>query len=222
MVQQHLEKRKTGCFLNTFFMKITGRTMGSQQIVFSPIWPSPLSGAVVWVHCLSIDTYHLEQGLKVLCGQLDNLESKVSIWVVGRTVNDFMSRPMISLTTVGLSLVSKIIEGAKIALLEWAFIINSDNAPFRTFEIKKNILGMKRDLPGTSLERFIRPGLRRTQKKYREDGNSYGVRISRETCWNILMSLYFGLYCDGISATYAPQNVSDRTGNSDTDNYPVT
>ena len=89
---------------------------------------------------------------------------------------------MISLTTVGLSLVSKIIEGAKSALLEWAFIINSDNAPFRTFEIKKNILGMKRDLPGTSLERFIRPGLRRTQKKYREDGNSYGVRISRETC----------------------------------------
>jgi hypothetical protein len=47
---------------------------------------------------------------------------------------------MISLTTVGLSLVSKIIEGAKSALLEWAFIINSDNAPFRTFEIKKKVI----------------------------------------------------------------------------------
>lgn len=98
------------------------------------LWP----GAGVGGHCLTKDTYHLERGVKVLGGGLDYPKGKDSLYVLARTINDFMPRHMFTLTEQGLARVNKRMQGSKVALLGWAFLANTDDArntpaePFRT------------------------------------------------------------------------------------------
>lgn len=85
-------------------------------------------GAGVGGHCLTKDSYHLERGVKVASRPLDYPEGKDSLFVLARTVNDFMPSHMYRLTAEGLARVGKQPHGARIALLGWAFLNNSDDA----------------------------------------------------------------------------------------------
>jgi UDP-N-acetyl-D-mannosaminuronic acid dehydrogenase len=79
-------------------------------------------------HCLTKDTYHLERGVKILEGDLDYPNGKESLFVLARTINDFMPIQMYNLTQEGIKRTGKSLEGSKIALLGWAFLGNSDDA----------------------------------------------------------------------------------------------
>ncbi len=85
-------------------------------------------GAGVGGHCLTKDTYHLERGVKVLEGELDYPEGMDSIFVLARKVNDFMPVHMHNLTKEALQRVGKDLKDAKVAILGWAFINDSDDA----------------------------------------------------------------------------------------------
>ncbi len=102
------------------------------------LWP----GAGVGGHCLTKDTYHLERGVRVLGGDLDYPAGKDSLFVLARTINDFMPRHMFNLTVSGLARAEKKIRGSRIAMLGWAFLANTDDARntpaelFRTLVLK--------------------------------------------------------------------------------------
>jgi UDP-N-acetyl-D-mannosaminuronic acid dehydrogenase len=85
-------------------------------------------GSGVGGHCLTKDTYHLERGAKILGSIPDFPEGKESLFVLARHINDFMPEHMFHLTIEGLSRIDKEVSGAKITILGWAFINNSDDA----------------------------------------------------------------------------------------------
>ena len=70
-------------------------------------------------------------------GELDRPGEGASLYVTARQINDFMPAHMLTLTASALSQAGKSLRGAKIALLGWAFINDSDDArntpakPFR-------------------------------------------------------------------------------------------
>lgn len=89
------------------------------------LWP----GAGVGGHCLTKDTYHLERGLKIAeVEPLDFPEGKESLYVLARHINDFMPGHMFNLLKKGLERAGKPINGAKIAILGWSFLANTDDA----------------------------------------------------------------------------------------------
>jgi UDP-N-acetyl-D-mannosaminuronic acid dehydrogenase len=85
-------------------------------------------GAGVGGHCLTKDTYHLERGAHRARGVLDFPPEIESLYVVARKVNDFMPHHMARLTAAALERAEVDLAGAKVALLGWAFIRNSDDA----------------------------------------------------------------------------------------------
>jgi UDP-N-acetyl-D-mannosaminuronic acid dehydrogenase len=85
-------------------------------------------GAGVGGHCLTKDTYHLERGVKVVGLPLDYPENEDSLYVLARHINDYMPRHMLHLTLEGLKRAGKKPGEARIAILGWAFIKNSDDA----------------------------------------------------------------------------------------------
>ncbi len=97
-------------------------------------------GAGVGGHCLTKDTYHLERGVRVLGGKLDYPPGKDSLFVLARNINDFMPRHMFTLTMSGLACVNKTMHGAKIALLGWAFIADSDDARNTPAELFRDLV----------------------------------------------------------------------------------
>lgn len=78
--------------------------------------------------------------MKVLGGTLDYPPGKDSLFVLARTINDFMPRHMFTLTMSGLARVNKPMQGAKIALLGWAFIANSDDARNMPAELVRDLV----------------------------------------------------------------------------------
>lgn len=88
------------------------------------LWP----GAGVGGHCLTKDTYHLERGARTSLGELDYPQGKESLFVLAREINDFMPKHMFFLLIKGLERAGKQIKGAKIALLGWAFLADTDDA----------------------------------------------------------------------------------------------
>ena len=83
-------------------------------------------GAGVGGHCLTKDTYHLERGVQVLGnGTLDFPAGEPSLFVLARTINDFMPTHMFNLTINGLKRVDMNPDVAKVAILGWAFLANS-------------------------------------------------------------------------------------------------
>jgi UDP-N-acetyl-D-mannosaminuronic acid dehydrogenase len=100
-------------------------SLKGEGITRAILWP----GAGVGGHCLTKDTYHLERGVQLLGkGTLDYPEGERSLYVLARTINDFMPRHMARLTSEGLARIGKGVRGSRIALLGWAFLANTDDA----------------------------------------------------------------------------------------------
>jgi len=115
-------------------------SLRGEGITRAMLWP----GAGVGGHCLTKDTYHLERGVQVLGkGQLDYPAGEPSLYVLARRINDFMPTHMFRLTVNALNRAGRSPEGAKIALLGWAFLSNSDDTrntpsePFRDLLIRE-------------------------------------------------------------------------------------
>ena len=99
-------------------------SLKGEGITRAMLWP----GAGVGGHCLTKDTYHLERGVQQLGKDLlDYPKNEPSLFVLARTINDFMPRHMVRLTLDGLARAGVPVRGAKIALLGWAFLANSDD-----------------------------------------------------------------------------------------------
>jgi len=100
-------------------------SLKGEGITRAMLWP----GAGVGGHCLTKDTYHLERGVHIAGVEpLDFPEGKESLFVLARQINDFMPAHMFTLLSKGLSRVGKEVKGAKIALLGWSFLANTDDA----------------------------------------------------------------------------------------------
>ena len=123
------------------------------------LWP----GAGVGGHCLTKDTYHLERGVRLLGkGTLDYPENEPSLYVLARRINDFMPTHMFRLTADALKRAGVPLKGAKVAILGWAFLSNSDDTrntpsePFRDSCIREGVQVTVHDpyvavYPGVSL-----------------------------------------------------------------------
>ena len=84
-------------------------------------------GAGVGGHCLPKDSYHLERGVKEAGTGLDYPEKAGSLFLLAREINDFMPRHMHRLTLDGLARAGRAPAGARVAILGWAFLQNSDD-----------------------------------------------------------------------------------------------
>ncbi|MFH0967811.1 MAG: nucleotide sugar dehydrogenase [Methanobacteriota archaeon] len=109
-------------------------SLKGEGITRSILWP----GAGVGGHCLTKDTYHLERGVTIAgVESLDYPSGMESLYVLARHINDFMPRHMFTLLSRGLARAGKDLNGAKIGLLGWSFLANTDDArntpaePFR-------------------------------------------------------------------------------------------
>jgi UDP-N-acetyl-D-mannosaminuronic acid dehydrogenase len=109
-------------------------SLKGEGITRAILWP----GAGVGGHCLTKDTYHLERGVRVLGkDMLDYPQNEPSLFILARRINDFMPRHMVRLTLDALARSGRPVNGAKVALLGWAFLANSDDtrntpsAPYR-------------------------------------------------------------------------------------------
>ena len=107
------------------------------------LWP----GAGVGGHCLTKDTYHLERGVQVLGkDRLDYPAGEPSLYVLARRINDFMPTHMFRLTMDALKRAGVPMKGAKVAMLGWAFLSNSDDTrntpsePYRDLLLKAGAL----------------------------------------------------------------------------------
>jgi len=99
-------------------------SLKGEGITRAMLWP----GAGVGGHCLTKDTYHLERGVQVLGKELlDYPSGEPSLYVLARRINDFMPTHMFRLTLDGLKRAGVPVTGAKVALLGWAFLANSDD-----------------------------------------------------------------------------------------------
>lgn len=111
--------------INVYDVRTGVDSLKGEGITRAMLWP----GAGVGGHCLTKDTYHLERGVQVLGrDQLDYPSGEPSLYVLARHINDFMPAHMLTLTRQGLERTGKTLNRAKIALLGWAFIANSDDA----------------------------------------------------------------------------------------------
>ncbi len=108
-------------------------SLKGEGITRSILWP----GAGVGGHCLTKDTYHLERGVTIAgVESLDYPSGMESLYVLARHINDFMPCHMFTLVSRALAHAGKDLKGAKIALLGWSFMANTDdarNTPSGTF-----------------------------------------------------------------------------------------
>lgn len=85
-------------------------------------------GAGVGGHCLTKDTYHLEQGVIQSSKKLDYPADNESLFCLARAINDYMPKHMYHLTQAAFQRIGKIIRGRRVGLLGWAFLENSDDS----------------------------------------------------------------------------------------------
>lgn len=122
--------------INVYDVRTGVDSLKGEGITRAILWP----GAGVGGHCLTKDTYHLERGVSVVAAEpLDYPEGRESLFVLARGVNDFMPAHMLKLTKDALARVGKDIRGAKIAVLGWAFLNNSDDARNTPSEVYRNL-----------------------------------------------------------------------------------
>ncbi|QSZ67871.1 nucleotide sugar dehydrogenase [Methanofollis aquaemaris] len=111
--------------INVYDVRAGVASLKGEGITRAVLWP----GAGVGGHCLTKDTYHLERGVQQLGpDDLDYPTGRESLYTLARGINDFMPVHMLRLTESALAQAGKTLEGAKIALLGWAFINDSDDA----------------------------------------------------------------------------------------------
>ena len=111
--------------INFYDVRIGIDSLKGEGITRAILWP----GAGVGGHCLTKDTYHLERGVTISEGKAVDFPSDVaSLFITARQINDFMPNHMFHLLKKGFERIGKDIRGAKIALLGWAFLANTDDA----------------------------------------------------------------------------------------------
>ncbi|WML67757.1 MAG: UDP-N-acetyl-D-mannosamine dehydrogenase [Methanoregula sp. SKADARSKE-2] len=119
--------------INVYDVRTGIDSLKGEGITRALLWP----GAGVGGHCLTKDTYHLERGVQVLGKErLDYPENEPSLYVLARHINDFMPKHMFRLTMDAMRRIGLSPRGAKIAILGWAFLSNSDdtrNTPSEPF-----------------------------------------------------------------------------------------
>lgn len=80
-------------------------------------------------HSTALADLGLERGVQQLGpDSLDFPDGCESLYTLARGINDFMPEHMLHLTESALAQAGKTLKGAKIALLDWAFINDSDDA----------------------------------------------------------------------------------------------
>ena len=110
--------------VNVYDVRAGIDSLNGEGITRAMLWP----GAGVGGHCLTKDTYHLERGVQVLGKDLlDYPAGEPSLYVLARHINDFMPAHMFRLTKQALERAGRPLKGAKVALLGWAFLANSDD-----------------------------------------------------------------------------------------------
>jgi UDP-N-acetyl-D-mannosaminuronic acid dehydrogenase len=122
--------------INVYDVRAGIASLKGEGITRAVLYP----GAGVGGHCLTKDTYHLERGVKVAAGTLDYPAGKDSLFVLARTINDFMPRHMFTLTVDALDRAGAPPKGAKVALLGWAFIRDTDDARNTPSELYRDLL----------------------------------------------------------------------------------
>ena len=122
--------------INFYDVRTGVDSLKGEGITRAILWP----GAGVGGHCLTKDTYHLERGISVIAAEpLSYPEGRESLFVLARGINDFMPSHMLKLTKDALARAGKDIRGAKIALLGWAFLNNSDDARNTPSEVYRDL-----------------------------------------------------------------------------------
>ena len=110
--------------INVYDVRTGIDSLKGEGITRAMLWP----GAGVGGHCLTKDTYHLERGVQVLGKDLlDYPVNEPSLYVLARHINDFMPTHMFHLTMDALKRAGRSPKGAKVAILGWAFLANSDD-----------------------------------------------------------------------------------------------
>jgi UDP-N-acetyl-D-mannosaminuronic acid dehydrogenase len=119
--------------INVYDVRTGIDSLKGEGITRAMLWP----GAGVGGHCLTKDTYHLERGVQVLGkGSLDYPPGEPSLYVLARRINDFMPTHMFRLMADALNRADVPLKKAKVAILGWAFLSNSDdtrNTPSEPF-----------------------------------------------------------------------------------------
>jgi UDP-N-acetyl-D-mannosaminuronic acid dehydrogenase len=153
--------------INVYDVRTGIDSLKGEGITRAMLWP----GAGVGGHCLTKDTYHLERGVQQLGrGMLDYPANEPSLYVLARHINDFMPTHMFRLTRDALQRSGVPLKGAKIALLGWAFLANSDdtrNTPSEPYFEKLTEEGAiltvhdpyVADYPGITLAPFVEDAL---------------------------------------------------------------
>jgi UDP-N-acetyl-D-mannosaminuronic acid dehydrogenase len=122
--------------INVYDVRAGVDSLKGEGITRAMLWP----GAGVGGHCLTKDTYHLERGVQVAGVEpLDYPAGHESLYVLARHINDFMPRHMLTLTEAALGRAGKEIAGAKVAILGWAFLANSDDARNTPSEVYRGL-----------------------------------------------------------------------------------
>nr|WP_319375211.1 nucleotide sugar dehydrogenase [uncultured Methanoregula sp.] len=154
--------------INVYDVRTGVDSLKGEGITRAMLWP----GAGVGGHCLTKDTYHLERGVQMLGPDLlDYPSGEPSLFVLARHINDFMPVHMFRLTMDGLKRAGLSPKGAKIALLGWAFLANSDDTrntpaePYRDLLIQEGALVSIHDpyvaeYPGLTFEPFVEDAVR--------------------------------------------------------------
>jgi len=100
-------------------------------------------GAGVGGHCLPKDSYHLVRALAERGVRLDFSANSGSLFLLARSINDFMPRHMYNLTISALEKVGQSPNGARIGILGWAYNRNTDDPrntpaePYRNSMLKR-------------------------------------------------------------------------------------
>jgi len=154
--------------INVYDVRTGVDSLKGEGITRALLWP----GAGVGGHCLTKDTYHLERGVQMLGpDRLDYPPGEPSLYVLARRINDFMPAHMFRLTKEALERAGRPLKGAKVALLGWAFLSNSDDTrntpaePYRDLLVKEGVSVAIHDpyvaeYPGLTFEPFVEDAVR--------------------------------------------------------------
>ena len=149
--------------INVYDVRTGIDSLKGEGITRAMLWP----GAGVGGHCLTKDTYHLERGVQQLGKEtLDYPANEPSLYVIARHINDFMPTHMFRLTKDALQRAGTPPKGAKVALLGWAFLSNSDDTrntpaePYRDLLIHEGAVVSVHDpyvadYPGVAMVPFV-------------------------------------------------------------------